>query len=59
MHTVRYNEFHEFHEKLKHRYPDLGLKLPGKRILGNNFDPEFIKARRAGLHEFISRMLKV
>lgn len=55
----RYNEFNEFYDKLKRRYPDLGLKLPGKRFLGNNFDPEFIKARREGLHDFISRMMKV
>ena len=25
--------------QLKKLYPDLHLKLPGKRLLGNNFDP--------------------
>lgn len=37
----------------------MGLKLPGKRILGNNFDPEFIKQRKTGLHDFIIKMMKV
>ena len=57
--SFRYNEFHDFNEKLKKRFPDAGLKLPGKRILGNNFDPEFIKQRREGLHDFVSRLMKV
>ena len=25
--------------QLKKKYPELHFKLPGKRILGNNFDP--------------------
>ena len=57
--TVRYNEFHDLNEKLKKRFPDGNPKLPGKRILGNNFDPDFIKQRREGLHDFICKMMKV
>ena len=56
---IRYNEFHDLNEKLKKKFPEMGLKLPGKRILGNNFDPGFIKQRRTGLHDFIIRMMKV
>lgn len=57
--AVRYNEFHDLNEKLKKRFPDGNPKLPGKRILGNNFDPDFIKQRREGLHDFICKMMKV
>ncbi|EDV23199.1 uncharacterized protein TRIADDRAFT_27989, partial [Trichoplax adhaerens] len=53
----RYNEFHHLYEKLKKKYTDIQLKLPKKRLLGNNFDPEFIKARREGLHEFVQKIL--
>ena len=37
----------------------MNLKLPGKRFLGNNFDPEFIRARREGLHEFVMKLMRV
>lgn len=56
----RYNEFSELHDKLKRKFPDANsLKLPGKRFLGNNFDPEFIKSRKERLHEFVLKMTKV
>uniref|UniRef100_A0A3B3BPF2 Serum/glucocorticoid regulated kinase family member 3 n=1 Tax=Oryzias melastigma TaxID=30732 RepID=A0A3B3BPF2_ORYME len=35
----------------------MNLKIPAKRIFGDNFDPEFIQQRRAGLHEFIKRLV--
>ncbi|KAK3728890.1 hypothetical protein QZH41_010188 [Actinostola sp. cb2023] len=53
----RYNEFHHLYDKLKKTFPDLHIKLPGKRLLGNNFDPEFIKMRREGLNDFIVKIL--
>ncbi|XP_026860219.1 serine/threonine-protein kinase Sgk3 isoform X2 [Electrophorus electricus] len=31
--------------------------IPAKRIFGDNFDPEFIKQRRTGLHEFIQKIV--
>ena len=31
--------FSPFSFQLKKIYPDLHIKLPGKRLLGNNFDP--------------------
>lgn len=53
----RYNEFHQMCDKLKKLYPDLHLKLPGKRLLGNNFDPEFIKIRREGLNDVTQKII--
>ena len=58
-HSCRYNEFHDLHEKIKKQYPEASLKLPGKRIWGNNFDPEFIRARREGLHDFVMKLIQV
>lgn len=60
----RYNEFNTLQDKLKKIYPDLNLKLPGKnifetRFLKKNLNPDFIKARREGLHEFITQLLSV
>uniref|UniRef100_A0A8C6RNX3 Uncharacterized protein n=1 Tax=Nannospalax galili TaxID=1026970 RepID=A0A8C6RNX3_NANGA len=34
----------------------MALKIPAKRIFGDNFDPDFIKQRRAGLNEFIQNL---
>ncbi|XP_019897432.1 serine/threonine-protein kinase Sgk3 isoform X3 [Esox lucius] len=42
---------------LRKQFPSLNLKIPAKRIFGDNFDPEFIKQRRTGLHEFIQRLV--
>lgn len=53
----RYNEFHQMCDKLKKIYPDLHLKLPGKRLLGNNFDPDFIKMRREGLNDVTQKII--
>lgn len=55
----RYNEFNTLLDKIKKRYPDSNLKLPGKRIFLNNFDPAFIKQRRQGLNDFIVNLIKV
>ncbi|CAH3111374.1 serine/threonine-protein kinase Sgk1-like [Pocillopora verrucosa] len=53
----RYNEFYNLYEKIKKVFPDLNIKLPGKRRLGNNFDPEFIRMRREGLNEFTTKII--
>lgn len=56
----RYNEFSELHDKLKKKFFEANsLKLPGKRFLGNNFAPEFIRSRKERLHEFVLQMAKV
>ncbi|XP_015239891.1 PREDICTED: serine/threonine-protein kinase Sgk3 [Cyprinodon variegatus] len=53
----RYAEFDKLYNTLKKQFPSMNLKIPAKRIFGDNFDPEFIKQRRAGLHEFIKRIV--
>lgn len=55
----RYNEFHALYDKLKKTHPELHLKLPGKKLFGNNFDPEFIKMRREGLNDFVQKILHI
>ena len=44
---------------MRKSYSEAGLKLPGKKIFGNNFDPAFIKSRKEGLNEFMTRLIKV
>lgn len=53
----RYNDFYELNTQLVKLFPNEKLSLPPKRLLGNNFDPEFIEARRKGLHEYIQKVL--
>lgn len=53
----RYAEFSKLYDTLKKQYPGCGLKLPGKKFFGNNFDPSFIKSRREGLNDFIQKLL--
>lgn len=55
----RYNEFHTLYDKVKKVYPEQlhNFKLPGKKLFGNNFDPDFIKMRREGLDEFVRKIL--
>jgi hypothetical protein len=38
-------------------FPNEKLQLPPKRLLGNNFDPEFIESRRSALHAYIQKIL--
>ncbi|KAL2085180.1 hypothetical protein ACEWY4_018500 [Coilia grayii] len=53
----RYTEFDKLYNTLKKQFPSQNLKIPAKRIFGDNFDPEFIKQRRTGLNEFIQRIV--
>lgn len=53
----RYTEFDKLYNTLRKQYPTFNLKIPAKRIFGDNFDPEFIKQRRLGLHEFIQKIV--
>ncbi|KAG9478873.1 hypothetical protein GDO78_012503 [Eleutherodactylus coqui] len=54
----RYAEFDKLYNTLKKQFPTINLKIPAKRIFGDNFDPEFIQQRRAGLNEFIQNLLR-
>eukprot|EP00732_Lithocolla_globosa_P004067 Lithocolla_globosa_v1_NODE_3533_length_1645_cov_48.722642.p1 type:complete len:492 gc:universal NODE_3533_length_1645_cov_48.722642:1605-130(-) len=56
----RYSDFYELHQKLKVLFPnEKRLILPPKRLIGNNFDPNFIEARRSGLHDYIKIIMTV
>ncbi|XP_036194327.1 serine/threonine-protein kinase Sgk3 isoform X10 [Myotis myotis] len=54
----RYAEFDKLYNTLKKQFPTMALKIPAKRIFGDNFDPDFIKQRRAGLNEFIQNLVR-
>ncbi|XP_053322935.1 serine/threonine-protein kinase Sgk3 [Spea bombifrons] len=54
----RYAEFDKLYNTLRKQYPNMNLKIPAKRIFGDNFDPDFIRQRRAGLNEFIQNILR-
>lgn len=43
--------------QLKKLYPHLHLKLPGKKLFGNNFSSDFIKTRRQALDTLVQRVL--
>ncbi|GFT76018.1 hypothetical protein TNCV_1255301 [Trichonephila clavipes] len=53
----RYNEFSKLLDVLKRQYPNIPLKLPGKKLFGNNFSSDFIKNRRQGLNEFVQKLV--
>lgn len=54
----RYAEFDKLYNTLKKQFPAMALKIPAKRIFGDNFDPDFIKQRKAGLNEFIQNLVR-
>jgi len=37
--------------------PSVQLKLPGKKLFGNNLDPQFVQSRREGLNSFIQQIM--
>lgn len=53
----RYNEFYKLYEMLKKQVPNVQLKLPGKKLFGNNLDPQFVQSRREGLNSFIQQIM--
>ncbi|XP_069477236.1 serine/threonine-protein kinase Sgk3 [Ambystoma mexicanum] len=54
----RYAEFDKLYNTLRKQFPNTNLKIPPKRIFGDNFDPDFLQQRRAGLNEFIQNLLQ-
>lgn len=54
----RYAEFDKLYNTLRKQFPTINLKIPAKRIFGDNFDPDFIQQRREGLNEFIQNLLR-
>lgn len=53
----RYSAFHELYKKLHQAFPKEKLKMPGKRLLGSNFDANFIQSRKKGLQEFVQQIV--
>lgn len=54
----RYNEFYKLSETLKKQVPAPQLKLPGKKLFGNNLDPTFVQERREGLDAFVQSLMQ-
>lgn len=53
----RYNEFSKLCDTLKKQYSYLHLKLPGKKLFGNNFSTDFITNRMQGLNTIVQRII--
>ncbi|KAI1288393.1 Serine/threonine-protein kinase Sgk3 [Halotydeus destructor] len=53
----RYSEFAALHETLRKQVPSSNLKLPGKKLFGNNFSMSFITIRKLGLNDFMQKIL--
>ncbi|KAK3909195.1 Serine/threonine-protein kinase Sgk3 [Frankliniella fusca] len=54
----RYNEFYKLFDILRKQVPGLQLKLPGKKLFGNNLDPQFIASRQEGLDMFLQQLMQ-
>ncbi|CAF3645275.1 unnamed protein product [Rotaria sordida] len=50
----RYKEFNTLNEKLRRARSD--LKLPGRRLMGDSFEPDFVLKRLRGLNEYVQRI---
>ncbi|CAF3351608.1 unnamed protein product [Rotaria socialis] len=50
----RYKEFHTLNEKLRRVRSD--LKLPGRRLLGDSFEPDFVLKRQRGLNDYVQQI---
>lgn len=55
----RYSEFRDLYDGLTKAFPKDKFKFPKKRLMGNNFDEEFLQGRKKGLDEFIQKVLSV
>uniref|UniRef100_A0A8C4Q882 Sorting nexin 16 n=1 Tax=Eptatretus burgeri TaxID=7764 RepID=A0A8C4Q882_EPTBU len=49
----RYTDFVRLDNKLKASFPWLGLSLPPKRRVRDNFQPTFLDARQSALHHYL------
>jgi len=52
----RYNDFVRLNDQLLELFPHFRLALPSKRIMGDNFEAEFLDARMQGLRAFLSNV---
>lgn len=57
--TRRYSEFHELHQKLRHRYPSVrNLDFPRRRMV-MKFQSEFLRKRKAALEVYLGELLQL
>lgn len=54
----RYSEFYKLYEYLRKQVSGLQLKIPGKKLFGNNLDPQFIASRQEGLDMFLQQLMQ-
>ena len=54
----RYNDFARLDDQLRKEFPEVDLDLPPKKWLGDNFDPQFIGKRIAGLSKYLKSLIK-
>ncbi|KAI1758344.1 PXA domain-containing protein [Xylaria castorea] len=57
--TRRYSEFHELHQKLRHRYPSVrNLDFPRRRMV-LKLQSEFLRKRREALERYLQELLRL
>ncbi|KAI1424000.1 PXA domain-containing protein [Xylaria sp. FL1777] len=57
--TRRYSEFHELHQKLRHRYPSVrNLDFPRRRMV-LKLQSEFLRKRREALEKYLQELLRL
>ncbi|KAI1811207.1 PXA domain-containing protein [Poronia punctata] len=57
--TRRYSEFHELHQKLRHRYPSVrNLDFPRRRMV-MKLQSEFLRKRREALEKYLQELLRL
>jgi len=57
--TRRYSEFHELHQKLRHRYPSVrNLDFPRRRMV-MKLQADFLRKRREALERYLQELLRL
>lgn len=57
--TKRYSEFHELHQRLRHKYPSVrNLDFPRRRIV-MKFQSDFLSKRRDALEQYLRELLQL
>ena len=49
----RYSDFMKLDQELKELLPEFPARLPPKKYLGDNFDPQFLELRKNGLQTYL------
>lgn len=57
--TRRYSEFHELHQKLRHRYPSVrNLDFPRRRMV-MKLQSDFLRKRQQALEQYLQQLLRL